>query len=138
MTWAAGKASAAMARAVESMYREWRHQARAGMRHLQESSASRYERTQLFRIYEHTALPGLFHTAEYSMEIMNYWVRFLGLPDDAEARGEGERPPAGLQPVLGDGGGTYLDHVCPSRRRRCTSASCRASASPRRSRRCDP
>ncbi len=75
----------AMARAVESMYREWRHQARAGMRHLQESSASRYERTQLFRIYEHTALPGLFHTAGYSMEIMNYWVRFLGLPNDAEA-----------------------------------------------------
>jgi len=75
----------AAARAVDSMYREWRHQARAGMRQLQESSASRYERTQLFRIYEHTALPGLFHTAEYSTEIMSYWVRFLGLPDDAEA-----------------------------------------------------
>jgi len=55
------------------------------MRHLQESSAPLYERTRLFRIYEHTALPGLFHTAEYSMQIMNYWVRFLGLPDDAEA-----------------------------------------------------
>jgi transcriptional regulator with XRE-family HTH domain len=75
----------AMARTVESMYREWHRQARAGMRHLQESSAPWYERTQLFRIYEHTALPGLFHTAEYSMEIMNYWVRFLGLPNDAEA-----------------------------------------------------
>ncbi len=57
----------------------------AGMRQLQESSAPLYERTRLFRIYEHTALPGLFHTAEYSMEIMSYWVRFLGLPDDAEA-----------------------------------------------------
>ena len=55
------------------------------MRQLQESSAPQYERTRLFRIYEHTALPGLFHTAEYSMEIMSYWVRFLGLPDDAEA-----------------------------------------------------
>jgi hypothetical protein len=55
------------------------------MRQLQESSAPLYERTRLFRIYEHTALPGLFHTAEYSMEIMSYWVRFLGLPDDAEA-----------------------------------------------------
>ena len=75
----------AVARTVESMYREWRRQARAGMRQLQESSAPLYERTRLFRIYEHTALPGLFHTAEYSMEIMNYWVRFLGLPDDAEA-----------------------------------------------------
>src|SRR5262249_8767183 len=42
--------------------------------------------------------------------------------DDAEARGEGERPPARLEPVLGDGGRAYLDHVCPSRRRRCTSA----------------
>ena len=75
----------ATARTVDSMYREWRRQTRAGLRHLQESSAPRYERTQLFRIYEHTALPGLFHTAEYSMEIMNYWVRFLGLPNDAEA-----------------------------------------------------
>lgn len=75
----------AMARTVETMYREWRRQTRAGMRHFQESSAPLYERTQLFRIYEHTALPGLFHTAEYSTEIMNYWVRFLGLPDDAEA-----------------------------------------------------
>ncbi len=74
----------AMARKVESMYRECR-QTRAGMRQLQESSAPLYERTRLFRIYEHTALPGLFHTAEYSMEIMHYWVRFLGLPDDAEA-----------------------------------------------------
>ena len=25
------------------------------------------------------------HTAEYSMEIMTYWVRFLGLPDDTQA-----------------------------------------------------
>jgi transcriptional regulator with XRE-family HTH domain len=90
----------AMARAVESMYREWRHQARAGMRQLQESSASRYERTQLFRIYEHTALPGLFHTAEYSTEIMNYWVRFLGLPDDAEAATEAR---LARQKVLRDG-----------------------------------
>jgi transcriptional regulator with XRE-family HTH domain len=75
----------AMARTVESMYREWRRQARAGMRQLQESSAPLYERTRLFRIYEHTALPGLFHTAEYSTEIMRYWVRFLELPDDAQA-----------------------------------------------------
>jgi transcriptional regulator with XRE-family HTH domain len=75
----------AMARTVESMYREWRRQARAGMRQLQESSAPLYERTRLFRIYEHTALPGLFHTAGYSTEIMRYWVRLLGLPDDAEA-----------------------------------------------------
>jgi transcriptional regulator with XRE-family HTH domain len=75
----------AMARSVESMYREWRRQARAGLRYLQESSAPLYERTRLFRIYEHSVLPGLFHTAEYSMEIMNYWTRFLGLPDDAEA-----------------------------------------------------
>ena len=74
----------ATARMVDSMYREWRRQTRAGLRHLQETSAPLYERTQLFRIYEHTVLPGLFHTAEYSMEIMNYWVRFLGLPDDAE------------------------------------------------------
>ena len=75
----------AMARTVDSLYREWRRQTRAGLRHLQESSAPQYERTRLFRIYEHSVLPGLFHTAEYSTEIMNYWVRFLGLPDDAEA-----------------------------------------------------
>lgn len=74
-----------MARTADSLYREWRRQARAGMRQLQESSAPLYERTRLFRIYEHTALPGLFHTAGYSTEIMSYWARLLGLPDDAGA-----------------------------------------------------
>ncbi len=48
------------ARTIESMYVEWRRQTRAGMKRLMLSSVPRYERTKLFRIYEHNIIPGLF------------------------------------------------------------------------------
>jgi transcriptional regulator with XRE-family HTH domain len=56
----------ATARAVESAYLEFRRQARAGMRRvLGAHTTPRYERTRLFRIYEHNVIPGLFQTAAY-------------------------------------------------------------------------
>jgi hypothetical protein len=47
------------ARAVESMYLEFKHQARARMKQMMLSPQPLYERTERFRIYEHHALPGL-------------------------------------------------------------------------------
>jgi hypothetical protein len=43
-----------------------------------------YERTKLFRIYEHNVIPGLFQTAEYCAAMLSFWSRFLGAPDDHE------------------------------------------------------
>lgn len=75
----------AEARAVEFAYQEWKKQTRTGLRRLQESSVPLYDRTRLFRIYEHNTLPGLFHTAGYANAILGYWVGLLDLPDDREA-----------------------------------------------------
>lgn len=74
----------ATVRAIESMYIEWRRQMRAGLKHSQTSSVPLYERTKLFRIYETTVLPGLFHTAEYAAAIFRFWAEFLELPDDVD------------------------------------------------------
>jgi transcriptional regulator with XRE-family HTH domain len=75
----------AQARAVDSMYREWKRQARSGLRRLQETIEPLYERTKLFRIHEHWSIPGLLQTAAYSTESMAYWASLLDLPDDRDA-----------------------------------------------------
>lgn len=75
----------ASVRAIESMYLEWRRQARAGMKRLMLSSVPLYERTKLFRIYEHNIVPGLFQTADYSAAMLSYFYDFLDIPDDLEA-----------------------------------------------------
>jgi hypothetical protein len=75
----------ATARAIDSMYLEWRRQTRAGMKRLMLSSVPLYERTRVFRIYEHNIIPGLFQTADYSAAMLSYFVDFLESPDDLEA-----------------------------------------------------
>ncbi len=75
----------AQARTADSMYREWKRQARTGMRRLQESIQPLYERTKLFRIHEHWSMPGLLQTAAYSTASFTYWAALLDLPDDSEA-----------------------------------------------------
>lgn len=72
-------------RAVESAYLEFRRQSRAGMKRLLGAhTLALYERTKLFRIYEHNVIPGLFHTAEYCSAMLSFWTRFLGAPNDLE------------------------------------------------------
>lgn len=66
------------------MYTEWQRQMRAGLKRSQVSSARLYERTKLFRAYENTVLPGLFHTAEYASAILRFWTEFLDLPNDLD------------------------------------------------------
>jgi transcriptional regulator with XRE-family HTH domain len=75
----------AQARAADSMYREWKRQARSGLRRLQEAVETLYERTRLFRIHEHWSIPGLLQTAAYSTASLAYWASLLDLPDDSEA-----------------------------------------------------
>jgi transcriptional regulator with XRE-family HTH domain len=72
-------------RAVESAYLEFRRQSRAGMKRvLGAHTVALYERTNLFRIYEHNVIPGLFQTADYSAAMLSFWVNFLGTPNDLE------------------------------------------------------
>ncbi|MFE9325289.1 DUF5753 domain-containing protein [Nocardia sp. NPDC052278] len=44
----------------------------------------RYEQTSVFRIYEHNVIPGLFQTPEYTAAMLEFWIRFLGTPNDVE------------------------------------------------------
>jgi len=76
----------ATARAVESSYLEFRRQARSGMRRVQgPHTVQLYEDTQLFRVYEHNVIPGLFQTAEYAEAMLSFWVGFLNAPNDIQA-----------------------------------------------------
>lgn len=73
-------------RAVESAYLEFRRQSRAGMKRvLGAHTPKRYEQTQIFRIYEHNVIPGLFQTAEYATAMLDFWIKFLDTPNDLDA-----------------------------------------------------
>ncbi|SMD21735.1 hypothetical protein SAMN05661093_07019 [Kibdelosporangium aridum] len=73
-------------RSVESAYLEFRRQARAGMKRvLGAHTLARYQRTNVFRIYEHNVIPGLFQTPEYSAAMLRFWIEFLGTANDIEA-----------------------------------------------------
>jgi hypothetical protein len=76
----------AQMRAVDTLYRDYRHAARRGLRQLQEPWVALYERTTLFRVHEHWIVPGLFQTEAYSMAVMAHWRTLMSLPeDDTEA-----------------------------------------------------
>jgi transcriptional regulator with XRE-family HTH domain len=74
----------AQMRTVDTAYREWRRQTRAGLRRLQDSAVPLYERTRLLRAHEHWVIPGLLQTPAYSQAIMTDWADTHGLPNDAE------------------------------------------------------
>ena len=75
----------ATARAVQSAYLEFRRQARAGMKRvLGAHTLPLYERTSLFRIYEHNVIPGLFQTPAYCAAMLSFWFGFLDAPDDLD------------------------------------------------------
>jgi hypothetical protein len=72
-------------RAVESAYLEFRRQSRAGMKRvLGAHTRGRYERTKLFRIYEHNVIPGLFQTSAYCAAMLSFWMEFLGTTNDLD------------------------------------------------------
>ncbi|MGD3106469.1 helix-turn-helix domain-containing protein [Streptomyces sp. YGL11-2] len=72
---------------AESMYTEWRHQVRDGLRQLQNRSAPLFRETRLFRVYSATLVPGLLQTEGYAAALLSTIADFRGLPvnDGAEA-----------------------------------------------------
>lgn len=72
-------------RTLESAYLEFKRHAKAGMKRvLGTHTASQYQKTQLFRIYEHNVIPGLFQTADYTAAMLSFWVSFLETPNDLD------------------------------------------------------
>ncbi|SEC87631.1 Helix-turn-helix domain-containing protein [Streptomyces sp. 3213] len=95
-TGAAGQAQDLIVQSLnaESMYREWRHQVRNGLRQLQEGSARLFQDTELFRVYSATLVPGLLQTEGYAAGVLASAARFRDVPVDdsaAAARARVER-----------------------------------------------
>ena len=76
----------ATARAVDSMYLEWRRLHRDGMRKVQEGWYALHEQTRVCRVYVSNVPPGFFQTPGFATALMGQITRFQGTPDDvAEA-----------------------------------------------------
>lgn len=76
----------ATARAVDSMYMEWRRLHRNGMRSVQEQLIPQYAGTAVCRVYVSNVVPGFFQTPAYATALMRSITDFQGTPDDvAEA-----------------------------------------------------
>ncbi len=72
---------------AETMYSEWRHQVRNGLKELQDRSGQLFRNTALFRVYSSTLVPGLLQTEGYAAGVLRSAARFRELPvdDSAEA-----------------------------------------------------
>ncbi|MEU2134981.1 helix-turn-helix transcriptional regulator [Streptomyces sp. NPDC018352] len=76
----------ATARAVDSMYMEWRRLHRNGMRQVQQDWYALHEQTRHCRVYVSTLPPGFLQTPAFATALMKQITRFQGTPDDvAEA-----------------------------------------------------
>jgi hypothetical protein len=76
----------AASRAADSMYTEWKRLHRTGMRRVQVTRGSLYERTRLFKVYMSTVVPGFLQVPGYATALMSSITAFQGTPDDvAEA-----------------------------------------------------
>ncbi|MGW4806433.1 helix-turn-helix domain-containing protein [Kitasatospora sp. NPDC004272] len=85
----------AAARAVETMYTEWRRMERGGLRAAQESVADLYHRTRHFRVYASRVMPGMVQMPEYTEAVLRSIQRARVEVDDVtdavEARLERQR-----------------------------------------------
>ncbi|WP_406731920.1 helix-turn-helix domain-containing protein [Streptomyces sp. NBC_01794] len=71
---------------AESMYNEWRHQVRNGLKQLQDRRVQFFQETQLFRVYSSTLVPGLLQTEGYAAALLSSIAEFREIPNDgAEA-----------------------------------------------------
>ncbi|MEV6079721.1 helix-turn-helix transcriptional regulator [Streptomyces sp. NPDC052069] len=72
---------------AESMYTEWRHRTRSGLKQLQDSAVTFFHQTELFRVYSSSLVPGLLQTEGYAAAVLGMSARFRDLPvdDSAEA-----------------------------------------------------
>lgn len=71
---------------AESMYREWRHQVRGGLKRLQDSLVRFYRETELVRVYSSMLVPGLLQTEGYAAAVLRRAARFRGLLIDDSAQ----------------------------------------------------
>lgn len=74
----------ASARAIESMYVEWRRAWRFGMKHNQRARNALHEQSKLLRIYEPGLVPGLFQTAEYATAVLSRAIEFNQIRNDLD------------------------------------------------------
>ncbi|MFD4756417.1 helix-turn-helix domain-containing protein [Streptomyces sp. NPDC058426] len=72
----------ATARAVDSMYLEWRRLHRNGMRTVQENWYALHEQTRVCRVYVSNVPPGFFQTPGFATALMSQITAFQGTPDD--------------------------------------------------------
>lgn len=81
---AAGQAPDLIAanRQSAEMYVEWRRLQRTGLRRLQESGATLYQRTRHFRVYCSDVVPGFLQTPGYATALLKSIATFRGTPDD--------------------------------------------------------
>jgi transcriptional regulator with XRE-family HTH domain len=72
---------------AESLYSEWRHQVRNGLKQLQDSAVQFFRETRLFRVYSSTMVPGLLQTEGYAAALLSTIADFREIPinDGAEA-----------------------------------------------------
>lgn len=65
---------------AESLYSEWRHQVRAGLKQLQDSWVQFFQETSLFRVYSSTMVPGLLQSEGYASALLTAIADFRDLP----------------------------------------------------------
>ncbi|THA78128.1 XRE family transcriptional regulator [Streptomyces sp. A0642] len=70
---------------AESMYTEWRHHVRNGLKQLQDSAVTFFHQTQMFRVYSSSLVPGLLQTEGYAAAVLGMSARFRELPVDDSA-----------------------------------------------------
>jgi transcriptional regulator with XRE-family HTH domain len=72
---------------AESMYRQWRDQVRAGLRHVQDSRVQAFRATRVHRLYSSGLVPGLLQSEGYARAVLGIASAVHGLPpeDVAEA-----------------------------------------------------
>ncbi|MCP3819086.1 helix-turn-helix transcriptional regulator [Streptomyces sp. A3M-1-3] len=63
-------------------YVQWRRLQRTGLRRLQESGATLYERTGRFRVYCSDVVPGFLQTPGYATALLSSIASLRGTPDD--------------------------------------------------------
>ncbi|MYV48231.1 helix-turn-helix transcriptional regulator [Streptomyces sp. SID2888] len=73
----------AQSRDAESAYMEWRRQMRAGLRRLQDHG-DLFQRTEVFRIYSPTLVPGLLQTEGYARAILAGVAELYEAPPDID------------------------------------------------------
>lgn len=71
--------------ALESFFRDWRRQLKAGMRFRQVESLGLESDTRHLRVWEPNYIPGLLQTAEYARIRLAQGASLYGAPDDVDA-----------------------------------------------------